>query len=226
MSLHSVALLRISYSTLCELRGIAPVSSYRLALEETKPFAPLGSDGAAFFLDVELGAPPADVSALIRGLLGDTLDIHEDCRGVFIAPDLGWPEEGFDSYDEAIQFFGESGEWAPILSGERAHALALERIKGTLDGDVTGGALDHLGAMEGLFARNPQILHAATSAVQRHLADAIPDGTDPSALTGGALVDIAQQMFSRMSPQEQSQLEQMAKSLFGQLTAPDDPDEG
>jgi hypothetical protein len=73
-------------------------------------------DATLVFTSAPFGADPDEVALALRHLLGDTLDLHEDDRGVLVFPDVS--EIRSTTYDGVIAEVGDGAMWAPILAAD------------------------------------------------------------------------------------------------------------
>lgn len=188
MSVDAVAVIRVPYADVCKAHGLTPAATHMDALEETFPFVPVGEQATACFLVVPFQSDPADIAAATRQTVGSILDRHDDERGIPVLNDAGWPDAGFDSYDEIA---GDAPTLVPKLSEADMTTLVEERMRTAGFGDLA-----------------PKIEAGMRDAMARAQAGG------PGGLEGG-LFEAAAQMLAAMSPEEQAQLEAMAKQMFG-----------
>lgn len=196
MSLEAIALLRIPYAEICTAHDLEPAASAAQALEELSTFVPIGSDGTACVLDLALGSPPEELAEALWNFVGEKLEDHSDERGVLVVADKGFGDADLSSYDAAVKFFGEAGQWIEPIIGDDASGDASARMQAMLGGDMAGT----ISQIQSQLSADPRMAAALGQAGG-----------------GGDLLAMAQQMLSQMSPAQQAQLEQMAKSMFGNL---------
>lgn len=188
VTVAAAALLRIPYPTLCAALGVEPVASTADALSAMATFAPVGADGTACLLDVPLSASAEQLGDALAQLLGPALALHDDPRGVMIVPDSGLSAEHLAAYEPAVKHFGEAGEWIPAPESD---ALPPELAA------LMGGQGGALAGLQEQLAADPRMMAALGG--------------------GGDIFQIAQQMLLQMTPEQQAQVEQMARSMFGHL---------
>ena len=108
MSLHAVALVRIDPAQL----------TTRFPPLDVPPGARRGADGAPFLLKaIEDGAlvstlapfatEPDELARILRGRLGEALELHADPKGVLVFPDVYRPRA--TGYDALVEEVGELG---------------------------------------------------------------------------------------------------------------------
>ncbi len=139
MGMEAVALVRIEASVLASgLKAAGPSGTELVGANgETLTIAAL-DDASLIFTSVSVrDADPDQLGGLIRALIGDTLDRHDDDRGVFTFPKAALPAAR--TYAAAIEEVGEMGEWAP-----RVTAADLEERGGDFAA-VAGDLLEGLG---------------------------------------------------------------------------------
>jgi hypothetical protein len=163
MSMEAVALVRIQASELASKLKAAGDSGTRLE----------GANGQAVDVHaledatlVETSASirdsdPDALGAIVRALLGDALDAHDDERGVFTFPKAAMPKA--TTYDAVIEEVGEMGEWAPaaaasagddfasmaagLLGGLGPEVMDLQRRMMAGDPTAMQDAMKHMGAI-------------------------------------------------------------------------------
>ena len=156
MSLDAYALLRLSESS---LSGRAPGGVFALA------DAVLVKTGASF------AAEPAELAIGLRRLLGETLDAHDDTRGVYFLPAAAVePARGAGSYAAVIEAIGEAGMWVALLEeGATARPTMVEALMArAMDGEEI----------------DPEALQGAMQASLAQLAESFATGGDDDELEG------------------------------------------
>ncbi len=239
MSIDAVAIFRAPYTRFCEALALTPAADYATALEETFPVVPLGEDGTAVFLGIAFAGEPEELGAFARQGLGEALNLHDDARGFLVAPDVGWGDDGYASYETAIEYFGDAGAWIPQLGDEDAAAVMKERgaalygpafatfdaassaafVRAQLfgDGDAMKGAMEK---MQASIDANPELLDAAEQMADQLMQGGAAGGAgiDLNAFfAGGDLMQMAQRMLGGLSPVEQERLQKMAANTFEKL---------
>lgn len=111
---------------------------------------------------------PEQLGLVIRALLGDALDGHDDERGVFTFPAAAKPDA--KTYAAAIEEVGEMGEWVPRATAE--DMPAGEGDLAALAGDLLGGmGPDVMELQKRMMAGDPTAMQDAMKHVGAILAD-------------------------------------------------------
>lgn len=196
MSLDAVALLKIPYADLCAAVDADVDATTTSAIASMATFVPVGTDATACLLDLPYASELEDLSTQAWSLIGPMMAHHDDERGILIVPNKNLEDADLSSYQAAVTYFGEVGQWAPNME--------------------PADARDGADALAQMFA--PGALPSAISNIQSQLA---ADPRMAQQLASGAggedLLAMAQQMLAHMTPEQQAQLEQMAKAMFGGL---------
>ncbi|NUP07009.1 MAG: hypothetical protein HOW73_13225 [Polyangiaceae bacterium] len=199
MSADAIAILKLPYHDLCAALDIEPVASAKDAIETASSLVPLGTTGVACLLDIPFSSDDEALTEEAVTILGEALASHDDPRGIFIAEESSLTGAALDSYDAAVATIGGAGKWIPtpaVLAEENAPPL----------GELFGGAFaGTIANIQSQLAADPRMARALEG------GGAGPDLSNPD------LLQMAQQMLSQMSPEQQAQLEQMARSMFGGL---------
>ncbi len=188
MSVDAVAVIRVPYADVCKTHGLTPSSTHLAALEETFPFVPVGEDATGCFLLVPFFSDPADLAAATRRVVGSILDAHDDERGIPVLSDAGWPDAGYGSYEEVA---GASPKLVPKISEAELKDAIEAQMRDAGFGDLA-----------------PKIEAGMRDAMAR------AQGAGAGGFEAG-LFEAAAQMLAAMSPDEQAQLQAMAKQMFG-----------
>ena len=188
MTVDAAALIKVPYSTLCTVLGVEPAASTAEAIETLATFVPIGTDGTACLLDVPLASSPDELGKALLGVVSHAVSLHDDPRGVLIVPDTALSVEHLSAYETAVKHFGEAGEWVPAPDAEADVPADLAALMGG------GGAL---AGLQQQLAGDPRMMAALGG--------------------GGDLLQMAQQLLTQMTPEQQAQIELMAKSMFGHL---------
>jgi hypothetical protein len=123
MSLDAFALLRLPHSAVSARSPEGVIALTDAVLLKT---------GASF------AAEPAELAIGLRRLLGETLDAHDDTRGVYFLPAAAVePARGAGSYAAVIEAIGEAGMWvAPVEEGTTARPTMVEALMArAMDGE-------------------------------------------------------------------------------------------
>lgn len=219
VDIGAIALLKINYRFLCTALDVEPAANAKEAIASMATFVPIGADGTACLLDAPFASSPEDLAGHAVDLLGSLVERSDDERGVFVVPDGKRGSEALSdvpltSYDAAVAHFGDAGQWIPkaaIAETLEAPAAGGDPLAALLGGAGLGGPglSDAIANIQSQLAANPQMASALGSMGENAVG---PDGA-PS----GDLLSMAQQMLSQMSPEQQAELERMAKSMFGSL---------
>lgn len=188
MSVDAVAVIRVPYVDVCKIHGLTPAATHVAALEETFPFVPVGEEATGCFLLVPFLSDPEDIAAATRQAVGTILDRHDDERGIPVLSDAGWPDAGYASYEEVAQV---SPKLVPKISEADLRRAVEEQMRAAGFGELA-----------------PKIEAGMREAMTR------AQGADAGGFQAG-LFEAAAQMLAAMSPEEQAQLEVMAKQMFG-----------
>jgi hypothetical protein len=156
MSLDAFALLRLPHSAVSARSPEGVIALTDAVLLKT---------GASF------AAEPAELAIGLRRLLGETLDAHDDTRGVYFLPAAAVePARGAGSYAAVIEAIGEAGMWvAPVEEGTTARPTMVEALMArAMDGEEI----------------DPEALQGAMQASLAQLADSFAAGGDDDELEG------------------------------------------
>lgn len=194
VSLEAIAIVNIPYATLCKAHGLEPSVSAKDALAEMATFVPVGADATACMLDVPFDSSPQELAEATWGVAGAALSAHTDERGLLIVPDKGFEDKEHASYAAAVAHYGDVGQWVPRLDESVLVAPGPNPFEAMMGGGL-GGTIAQI---QSQLAADPR------------MAGAMGGG-------GGDLFQMAQQMLAQMSPDQQAQLESMAKQMFGNL---------
>ena len=213
--MEAIAIVKLPYADVCRARGLEPARDVATAYERTHPFVPLGDDGTACFLGAPFGAELEALELAARVALGTALDAHDDVRGILVVPDVAWPDAAFPSYAAAIAHAGEGGQWVQKLDARTAE----QRMVRGLDPSVLG---PRIASMQSLLAQHPEAVAAAQAQLSSMLHG---EPADDAGDTRADLLALAQRMMEQMTPEQQAELEAMARQVLGGLVAGQDDDD-
>jgi hypothetical protein len=134
------------------------------------------------------GKDPEELGLLVQRALGDSLDAHDDARGILVFPDVVEPSG--TSYSALVDEIGEAGEWVPRVAAADAQVALPD------GGDLSahlGQVMNALGPdlaslSQQLMSGDKQAFADAVSKVQNALASTGADKHLAEAL-GGAGTD-------------------------------------
>lgn len=171
MSMEAVALVRIRASVLAgSLQAAGPSGTTLVGVNGEALDIEALDDATLVFTSVSMReTEPDELGLVIRALLGDALDQHDDERGVLVFPKAAAPASR--TYDEAVAEVGEMGEWAPHASAED---LADDESGGFAA--LAGDLMDTLGPevlelQQRMMAGDPSAMQDAMAQVGAMLAD-------------------------------------------------------
>lgn len=243
MSIDAVAIVRVPYAVVCRAYGKNPSSSHATALEETRPFVPVGEDATGCFLMVPFRSEPLDLAIAVYQALGKGLADHADDRGVPILPDVAWSDRGFSSYEAAIAH--SEPTFVPKLDENEVVSVIEKRMRDAGAGDLApqiaelqarspggpGAMAAQAEQLRAMLDANPEAAEAMSKAFEAEMGDALaqaaktwenqpPGGPGgfpglPMDLAQSGLLEAAQQMLSKLDPTQRAQLEEMAAQMFG-----------
>ncbi len=189
MSVDAVAVIRVPYADVCRAQDLSPAPDHGAALEATFPFVPVGTDATGCFLGVPYMSASEDLAAVVRQIVGASLDAHDDERGIAILADAGWPDDGFASYEDAV---AAAPKFAPQISDAELRTAIEARMQ-----SAGFGAL-------------------ASQMAELSMQMGVPQaGSQGQPELGGGILEAAQQMLASMSPEQRAQIEAMAQQVFG-----------
>lgn len=127
---EAVALLKVPWRTLTRgLKSEVEESGIRLFANDAGQIfgvRPL-KDGTLVETFLGFFQSPDELSLGLGQLLGNTLDLHEDARGVFVFPDFATPE--VSRYAEVVDGAATHGFWVPVAAPERVKASIEKRME-------------------------------------------------------------------------------------------------
>lgn len=209
MTIEAVALLKVPYAAVCETLDLPPAGSAKEALDELSTFFPLGADGTGCRLDLPFSSDAQELLAAAWTLTDGAVQAHADERGLLVVPDRGLPSADLSSYEAAVAHFGEAGQWLELPSESEVLPQGVAGFPELM----SGGLAQMMEQMQAAMTADPSLLQSAASFAQSVQAGERPT---PGLPAGGNLLAMAEDMLSRMSPEQRAQLEQMASSMFGQ----------
>jgi hypothetical protein len=177
MSMEAVALVRIEASVLASTLKAAGSSGTALEGANGERITIKALDDATLiFTSVSVrDAETEELGLLIRALVGDALDKHDDDRGVFTFPKAAAPKA--KSYDAAIEEVGEMGEWAPKVSADDLTEDGGDFAD--IAGDLLGGlGPDVMDLQRRMMAGDPSAMQDA----MKHVAALLSDPSKSAAL--------------------------------------------
>jgi hypothetical protein len=136
MGMDAVALLRISHATLTKpltAHGDPKHHVFFAANGVPVRITPL-DDGALVWTPIRFASEPDELALGVRALVGDTLDAHDDKRGVYVFPDVASPKAR--GYDAVIDEVGEVGMWVPKVAKDYIPRRVVEAPAGSLEAQV------------------------------------------------------------------------------------------
>ncbi len=184
-----------------------PLEKLRDALGGAEPARARGIDGGVI-LTTELSVrdlEPGQLGAALRSAVGESLDLHDDERGLFVFPDVVRPKSR--SYEGVIEEIAEAGEWmtaTPAVVGEAASGEPQ-----SLD-QLVGGVMQAFG---------PELFEMARGVMENN-PDLARDlmGGDPGSMDLGSLTRKAQELMQ----QNPELAETLARQMGGKDPSDDD----
>jgi hypothetical protein len=182
-------------------------------------------DGVLLHTQAPFDSEPAELSALLRELVGDALDRHGDERGVLIIPSVAAPSAR--RYEGVVQEVGEGGFWVPLAADTDMRA-SLSNLLGSMFGEAPGDLLQSIAnaaergdadALQQMAANLEALLDPSTPPDAEKLAEAA------RSLTGGRGPDLgaAQQMLERLGVSA-NHLPDLSALMAGSTEAPSPAD--
>ncbi|MCA9625762.1 MAG: hypothetical protein KC731_42360 [Myxococcales bacterium] len=161
MSMEAVAVLQIPYP-----RVVVMLGQERDAGEGTWVKTQAGprkleelEGGCLFYLGVPVGeVSPSELGLLLRGLLGDLVDRHDDERGVFVFPARARGDA--KAVAALVDDVGDLGEWVEVpdaLPAELAGGMGGEGMEAML-GQVASMMGAEPGQMAGLWEQAQEMM--------------------------------------------------------------------
>lgn len=165
------------------------------------------SDAVLIKTGASFAAEPVELATGLRRLLGESLDRHEDERGVFFVPGVALDAaKGAGSYAAVIEAIGEAGMWVALVEdGTTARPTMVEALMAR---SMEGEEIDPAAMQGAVRASLAQMAEQFAVAGDDELEG---EGTNPGAampmdlmalLNDPAMMALAQKMRDLMPPME------------------------
>lgn len=221
MSMNAVALIRVPLADVQKALGEAPAPEGAEAPPDaiwvnaaTGPVAVAGLDDATLiYTGVSIReAEPEELGTLVRAMLGEIADGHDDERGVLVFPDRARPDDA-TTYDAVAAEAGDLGDWV-ALPAEMADVV---------DGGMPPGLEAMMGQVMGAMGGDPSQMGGLWAQAQKLMAD--PEMQAQMMSKAQAMMTQMQTEgggmdFSKMASQAQEMLQDdpdLVERLSGQL---------
>ena len=169
MSMNAVALIRVSLADVKKALGEASAPEGGEAPPDaiwvtaaTGPVAVVGlEDATLLYTGVSIReADPEELGTLVRAMLGEVADGHDDERGVLVFPDRARPDDA-ETYDAVAAEAGDLGDWVALPS----------EVAEVVDGGMPPGLEATMGQVMGAMGGDPSQMGGLWAQAQKLMAD-------------------------------------------------------
>jgi len=206
MSLNTVLVLRADAQKLRTLFELPEGDGFLTAGSAPDLRVRLLEDGALVRTRHPFGTEPDTLLTALRAEMGRALALHDDPKGLFVAPSVASMESS--QVDDVVGEVGEGGEWIPLTAKRKSPSVS--ELLGAGGGAPAAGMPDLSALLGGLGGAGSGLPDLGALAAQMGIA--LPEGAAEQVTAmlqgegGAALLSAASEMAQNLSGDELSRL--------------------